>query len=148
MPLFTGGNPYSSTTGQVTIVAGDDYKAADGRAAKFTNGAGSWPDLTGAAVYFVGQNGNFPPQSPQTFFPGLASPPSNFPGALIAPVAGTVIHPTGASQEVDFDLPAASTAVRPCPTVTDLYAFAVYAVLSNGDVVTLLTGPLQVLGAA
>src|SRR5579864_3081747 len=148
MPLFSGGNPYSSSTGQVTIVAGDDYKAADSRAAKFVNSAGTWPSLAGATPYFVGQSGNFPPQQPLTLSPGIAYPPPNFPAALIAPIAGTVIVASGANQEVDFDLPAAATNVRPCPTVTDLYSFAVYAVLANGDVVTLLTGPLQVLGVA
>lgn len=145
MPLFAVGNPYNATTGQVTIVAGDDYKAADGRGCVITNAAGTWPDLTTAKVYFVGQNGNFPPQQPQA--PGGTLQPLAFPNALIAPILGTVVTPAG-NQQVSFDLPAASTAIRPNPTVNDLYAFALYAVLASGDIITLLTGPLQVLGVS
>jgi hypothetical protein len=143
MPLFSAGNPYSSTTGQLTIVAGDDYKAADGRAAVFPNPAGSWPNLTGAAIWLAGANGNFPPQQPATVPLAL-----NFPNALIAPIAGTVVVPTGVNQAVQVELPAASTGVRPSPSPTDLYAFAVFAILPNGDIVTLLTGPLQILGVS
>jgi hypothetical protein len=142
MPLFATGNPYSSTTGQLTIVAGDDYKAVDGRAAKFTNAAGTWVNLTGAAIWLVVSSGNFPPQQPSNVPLPLA-----FPSALIGPVAGSVITPTGA-QEVDVDLPAVNTSVRPSPSPTDLYAFAVFAILPNGDIVTLLTGPCQVLGVS
>ena len=142
MPLFPAGNPFSAATGQVTIVAGCDYKAADGNAAIFENAAGTWPNLTGASVYFVAQQGNAPPQLPSTI-----PLPLNFPAALIPPIQGTVTTPTG-DQKVSFDLPASQTGIRPTPSPTDLYAFCVFAVLANGDVVPLITGPLQVLGVS
>lgn len=141
MPLLSG-TPVAAN-GQVTIVAGDDYKAADARAMVFPNPAGSWPDLTNAAIWFVGQSGNFPPQKPSALTLPIA-----FPTALIPPTAGTVVHPTGTTQSVQVELSAAGTNVRPSPSPTDLYAYAVFAVLANGDVVTLQTGPLQVLGVA
>ena len=149
MALFATGNPYNATTGQLTFVAGCDYKAAEGNGVVITNPAGNWPTLSGA-VYLVVQNGNFPPQQPVTFAPGIEYPPPNFPQALIAPIAGTIAVASGTSppQEVTFDLPAAATMIRPCPTPNDLYSFAVYAVLTNGDVVPLLTGPCQALGVA
>ena len=145
MPLLTVGNPWSASAGQMTIMAGDDYKAADGRAAIFTNtaGANTWPNLTSASVYFVAQNGNFPPQQPSTVPVAML-----FPAALINPVLGTVVTPTGASQQVRFDIPASSTNIRPTQSANDLYSFAVFAILSNGDIVTLITGPLEVLGVS
>jgi hypothetical protein len=143
MPLLSG-NPVNAATLQVTLMAGDDYKAADGRALLFANPNGNWPNLAGAAIWFVGQAGNFPPQQAS----GIPLP-LIFPAALIPPVAGTVVTPTGANQAVQVELPAASTSfVRPSPSPTDLYSYAVYAVLANGDIVTLQTGPLQVLGVS
>lgn len=141
MPLLSG-NPLSSS-GQITIMAGDDYKAADSRAMVFANTAGSWPNLTSAAIWFVGQAGNFPPQQPSNIPLPLA-----FPSALIPPQAGTVVSPSGPTQAVQVELSATFTSVRPSPSVTDLYAYAVFAILSNGDIVTLQTGPLYVLGVS
>jgi hypothetical protein len=141
MPLLSG-NPVSAS-GQVTIMAGDDYFAADGRALVFTNVPGNWPDLTGAKVYFVASAGNFPPQQPST-----VPLPLSFPAALIAPILGSVVTPSGANQAVQFELPALNTGVRPSPSPTDLYAYAIYAVLADNHLVTLQTGPLQVLGVS
>lgn len=39
-----------ATSGNITIVRGDDYMAADGRALAWTDSAGSWPNLTGATI--------------------------------------------------------------------------------------------------
>src|SRR5689334_23993175 len=105
MPLLTIANPWDASAGQMTIMAGDDYKAADGRAAIFTNtaGANTWPNLTSAKVYFVAQSGNFPPQQPSTIPVALL-----FPSALISPVLGTVNTATGASQQVQFDIPSSA----------------------------------------
>src|SRR5579872_5596204 len=104
MPLLSG-NPVAAN-GQVSIVAGDDYKAADSRALVFANPAGSWPNLTSANVFFVGQAGNFPPQQfVPTSVVDAVPLQLNFPAALIAPVQGTVVNPSGSSQSVSFDLP-------------------------------------------
>lgn len=145
MPLFAAGNPVQAS-GQVNLVAGADYKAVDGQAAVFTNKAGTWVDLTGATVWFVGFIGNFPLSNLQTPVAGVAIPPQWFPPPLIAPVQGSVVTPSGANQQVSFDLPATVTGVRPCGSPNDLFAYAVYAALANGDIVPLQTGPLFVQG--
>lgn len=146
MPQFASGNPVAN--GTLTTMSGCDYKAADGNAAKFVNAAGTWQSLAGAGVvpYLVGYRGNqpIPLPVPQGTLTNTLAP--NFPNALMGPIAGTVIVPTGANQEVDFDIPALSSAVSPCPSPTDLYAFAVFAQLANGDLVPLQTGPWNAQG--
>lgn len=147
MPLFTSGNPYSSVTGQLTTLGGCDYKAADGNAAKFVNAAGTWPTLTGTP-YLVGFRGNQPVPTPVPIGTLTSFAVPQFPNALLGPIAGAIIVASGANQEVDFDLPAIATSVPPCPSPTDLYAFAVFQQLANGDVVPLLTGPWSAQGVA
>ncbi len=141
MPIFTGGNPV--VNGTLTIVAGCDYKAADGNAAVFANSAGSWSLPAGSTPYLVGYTGNLPVPPPLPLVDSQV-----FAGALIGPIAGTVTVPTGASQAVSFDLPSTSTSVRPCGSANDLYSYAVFLQLANLDVVPLETGPLNVQGVA
>lgn len=142
MTIFPTGNPVN-TSGQLTLLGGCDYKAADGNAAIWTNQAGSWNNLTSAAVYLVAFTGSFPlpPVSSTTVIP-----PQWFPPPLISPIKGTVVTPTGNGQQVSFDIPASASAVRPNGSPTDLYAYGVYAQLTNGDVIPLVTGPLYVKG--
>ena len=144
MSLYITGNPVQG--GTLTILAGCDYKAADGNAAIFTNVAGTWPNLTGATPYLVGFRGNQP--IPQVISPLVISPTvaAGFPSALLGPTAGTVTTPTGANQAVSFDLAYTQTAITPCASPTDLYSFAVYAQLSDGNLVPLQTGDLMVKG--
>ena len=138
--IFPSGNPVAPN-GQLTLLAGCDYKAADGNAAIWTNAAGSWVNLTAAAVYLLAFRGSFPiPPQPATL-----GPPQWFPPPVLGPILGTVVTPTGA-QQVSFDIPAASSGIRPSPSPTDLYAYAIFAQLTNGDVVALQTGPLYVQG--
>lgn len=143
MPLFASGNPFAN--GTLTTLSGCDYKAADGNAAKFVNAAGTWPTLTGTP-YLVGFRGNQPiPAIPPTGVATNTLAP-NFPAPLLGPIAGTIVVASGANQEVDFDIPALASAVAPCPSPTDLYAFAVFCQLTNGDVVPLETGPWNAQG--
>lgn len=68
--------------GAVSIVQGDDYATADGRALEWVNAAGSWPDLTGATIKFSV-------------------------GSLT--VTGSVVTPSGANQKVRVELTAVQT---------------------------------------
>jgi hypothetical protein len=144
MGLFAGGNPFNSTTGVLTLFAGADYKAADGNAAVFTNAAGNWQSLAGASILLAVFNNNLPLAKATS---GGVIPPSWFPPPLIAPLAGSVIVPTGAGQQVSIDIPSASTSVRPCASPTDLYSFALSATLADGNTVPLWSGPCNILGA-
>ncbi|MDE2100057.1 MAG: hypothetical protein KGL39_22575 [Patescibacteria group bacterium] len=143
MPLFTSGNPFAN--GVLTTLAGCDYKAADGNAVKIINAAGTWPTLTGTP-WLVGYRGNQPIPAPVPVgtLESLVVP--QFPNPLLGPIAGTIAVASGANQEVDFDLPALATSVTPCPTATDLYCFAVFCQLANGDIVPLQTGTWNALG--
>lgn len=144
---FSSGNPVNASTGQLTVVAGCDYKAADGNGAAWVNIAGTWPNLAGATPYLVGYRGNQPIPSvpPQGFLTQTLAP--NFPAPLLGPVAGSIVTPSGANQKVAVDLTALNTAVQPSPSALDTHSYALFAVLSNGDVIPLQTGPLLVLGA-
>ena len=143
--LFATGNPVDPATNQVTLLAGCDYKAADGNALAFVNnGPGAWNSLVSATVYFVAFRGNFPlpPVLPVTALPVAAW----FPPAIIAPIVGTVVKAGSPNQQISFDLTAAQTAVRPSPSANDPHSYAVYAQLADGNVVPLLSGPLVVMG--
>jgi hypothetical protein len=103
----------------LTLVRGDDYKAADGRALQWTNAAGSWPNLTGATIQFTLQ-----------------------PHPLAAVTkTGVVDVATGAGQKVHVDLLAADTlTARPGE-----YPYDLQATLSNADKVTLAQGRANLL---
>ncbi len=105
--------------GNLELYAGDDYRAADGRALVWTNAAGTWPNLTAAALQLTAHRN----------------------GARRLQFPGTVQTPTGA-QQIQFEPTA-----QDLPTPTDAapsweYSFAITATLSNGHTITLQTGTL------
>lgn len=111
-------SPVSDDGTEVELVAGDDYLNADGRALVFTRASGSaeWPDLTGATVRF--KNGAF------------------------AAVTGTVVVPTGAGQQVRFDVARTLTA-----GLRTTRGYDIEATLAGvgATVVTLITGTLKIV---
>jgi len=104
--------------GVLNLTQGGDYLTTDGRQLQFVNAAGSLPSLSGATPYLVLKNA----------------------GTTHAAITGTVITASGANQRVDFDV---------TDTTTNLLTairgeYEVYAVLSNGSVVPIETGVLNV----
>jgi len=109
------------------IVAGDDYKAADGRALTWTSGpVQTWPDLAGATLTMVvGEHQpNLLPFLPATF-------------------TGTVPGTPAAPTTVSLDITAAQTSNIP----SSEYDYQLVATLTNGDKITLAYGHLTVLAA-
>jgi len=103
-----------STDGQtLTLVVGDDYYEADGRAIEFRPSTdGDWPDLTGAQVVLT---------------------VSTDYGQVLLSVAGTVVNPT-TNKLVRFELSSTDTNnLR-----HGANKFAVEATLANGHNVTLV----------
>ena len=109
-----------AVSGDVTIVRGDDYNSADGRALDWTDVSAAWPDLTGASVLVTVQTT----------------------GSAQWTKAGSVVTPTGASKKVRVEPTAADTATFAGGAS---YPFDVQATLSSGRKVTLLRGTWYVL---
>jgi hypothetical protein len=148
MGLLTPGNPVNNV-GTLTLLAGCDYKSADGNAAIWTNAKGTWPSLSGASVYLAGYRGN--QQIPMVVPPGTITNTCNpsYPLPIFGPVSGTVTAGTqGSLQSVSFDIANSYTALTPCPSTCDTYSYGVFAKLSNGDIVGLFTGRLVIVGVA
>ncbi len=103
----------------VTLVAGDDYYAADGRALTFSSS--SWPDLTGATAAFMAyvQSG----------------------GAALT-TAGTIPAFGGSPQTVQVELSAMQTNNLAHASVV---GYAVVATLADGHEVTLAKDQLVVV---
>lgn len=111
--------------GNFSIVQGDDYKAADGRAILWTNPGNPWPNLTGATITFVCGKGAFT----KAFGPWPASSP----------------EPAVPNQNVQLELPAADTIqLSPSIGVYDSYGYSLTAVLQDGATVTLIQGQMTV----
>jgi hypothetical protein len=108
-----------SASGDLTLIAGDDYLDADSRALSFTNSAGTWPNLTGATITLVAIRN----------------------GSTLIEVTGSVVTPTG-SQSVKVEPTAADLAPPSNASASWEYIYGVYATLSNGHKVTLQTGKL------
>jgi hypothetical protein len=108
------------------IVAGDDCKAADGRALTWTSGpVQPWPDLAGATLtMLVGQSR---------------------PNLGIVPVAwtGTVPGSPAAPTTVSLDVTAAQTILLP----EGEFDYQLSAVLADSDTVTIAQGKLTVWAA-
>ena len=109
-----------ATSGDVTIVRGDDYNSADGRALDWTDVSAAWPDLTGASVLVTVQTT----------------------GSAQWTKAGSVVTPTGSGKKVRVEPTAADTATFAGGAS---YPFDVQATLSSGRKVTLLRGTWYVL---
>lgn len=99
-------------TGNIEIVAGDDYLAADGRALDFLDSGNKWPDLTGASITFTAK--------------GKANDISK---------AGSVIVATGSGKKVRVELTKTETSVA-----NGRYHYDVEATLPSGNIVTLVHG--------
>lgn len=100
---------------RLTIQQGDSYLDADARALTWTDSGGTWPSLAGGAVVFKTRN-----NSTQAVFTK----------------AGTVVDANTARVE----LTAAETAAR----AAGGYAYEIQATLSNGSIVTLAAGAMNV----
>jgi hypothetical protein len=102
--------------GQVTLQAGDDYLATDGRALNFTDANNTWPDLTGASVVF-----------------NLWMYASN---ANVLAKTGTIPVASGPGKTVRFEPVRADT----LSIVPNSYAYTIVATLASGHVDTLVRG--------
>ena len=100
----------------VTLVKGDDYKAADGRALDFINAAGTWPDLTGATINFKAAY--------------QLQPTNSFTEAT-----GSVVVASGVNQQVRIEIDGTDTAGLPAGS----YEYDVEATLASGNTVTLVS---------
>jgi len=110
--------------GNVTLLQGDDYANADGRALVFTEDGAGWPTLTSATVRLKSRHKHGMGQN--------------------LDVIGTVVTATGTSKSVRFDLTTAQTgALGPRD-----HHFDIEATLTTSRVVTLHRGNLFVLDQA
>ena len=106
-----------TATGLMTIVQGDDYSAAQSRQIEWTRT--TWPNLTGATVTFKSR----------------APDGETFSKAMTASVVGS------GSQTVYLELGTTDTAsFEP----SDAYTYDIQAVLSDGDIATLVRGGMRV----
>lgn len=109
-----------SQAGDVTVLKGDDYYAADGHAIEWTDSSAGWPDLTSATVLF-----------------SLHGP---YAGSFTA--ACSVVTPSGSGKKVRLQLSAAQTSLL----VATAHDYEVVATLSDTHVVTLVRGKFYVTG--
>ncbi len=106
-----------AASGAVMIVAGDDYKTAESRNLTWTDSGQVWPDLTlASSVTLIFTN-----------------------GTNTVSCTGTFVVRTGTAKQVSAIITAAQSAVP-----VGAYRYAVVAVFADGDVVTLVKGPLNV----
>jgi len=121
-------SPVSADGTELTLVQGDDYKNADGRAIAFSGITGLPSDIsTGVTVALKIKRR-------QTTAPTVIS------------IAGTITTATGATKAVRFDVPAATTGLLEVGDRT--YDFAVEFTLSSGDKITAVRGTVDVLDDA
>lgn len=113
-------SPVNLVGDQITIVRGDDYASADGRALEWqTSDAATWPDLTSATIQLTVKY-----------------------GAGSTTYSGSVVTPTGVSKKVRVELTAAQTGAL----VAQEYDWDLQATLSgSGRKVTLRRGKAYVL---
>lgn len=111
-----------ATSGDVTIVHGDDYNNTDSRALEWsTTDTATWPDLTAATITLTVK--------------------AHAGGAAELTKTGTVVTPTGATKKVRVELTAANTT----SLALGSHKFDVQATLASGRIATLITGTLNVL---
>lgn len=111
--------PLSPVTGNLSLVRGDSYLAADGREISWED-PGNWPDLTGATVTFKIQ-------------------PQNASRAIFSAAAAVDLGPP---QVITMEFTAAQTALLTslkAPQVVDLL-YEISTVLADDSVITLVTG--------
>jgi len=112
--------------GSITIVAGDDYFNADGRAFTWSATAGAWPNLAGATITLKGKQ----------------LPSSTSSGSGTYNVAGVVSQSGTGPQAVYVEIPASVTGLLAIGAAG--YDFALVATLSDGHVATLAQGVVTV----
>jgi len=113
--------------GSITIIRGDDYYNADGRALEWsTTNATTWPTLTGATI---------------TFTANKSASNDNIGGDTIT-ATGSVVVDTGANKQVRVELPSADTATLAIGVHG--FCYDVQATLTNDHIVTLATGTMTV----
>lgn len=109
----------------ITLAAGDDYSATDGRSLQWsTENASTWPDLSEAAIAFT------------------ATKQTDKSGTNTITKAGVVLNPSGANKQVQVELTATDTAGM--ATGAHAYTYTLKATLFNGHVVTLQTGTVTI----
>lgn len=108
-------------TGDVELIRGDDYKAADSRSLEWSSS--SWPTLTSASVYL-----DLKP-----------IPPGN---ARVVRLTGSVVTATGSPKTVRVEVLASDTAGLTAPK---RYTYHLVAVLASSNVVTLATGTARLI---
>lgn len=121
--LVTTVNPVAQD-GSLSLVRGDDYLAADGRALDFTDASALWPTITGATI--------------------TATFRDTYSGTRLLTATGAVTVGSGAGKSVRLELTSAQTkGFRPgAPGLR----FDIEATLTNTHVVTLVRGTVTVLG--
>ena len=112
--------------GALTIVRGDDYFNADGRAITWTASGGVWPNLAGATIALVGS----------------LSASAYSSGTKNYDVAGVVSESGSGTQAVYVELPESVTGSL--AVGASAYDFALVATLADGHVATLAQGSLTV----
>jgi len=103
------------------IEAGADYNATDSLAFDWTDASAAWPTLTAATVTWS----------------------ATAPNGLTASLTGSVVTATGASKKVRLELTAAQTTALAAQYV-GVWSFLVWATLSSGRVVPLVSGSVPV----
>lgn len=128
MPTIIGQTPSSSGHDPLhihqEIVAGDDYKAADGRALSWSST--SWPDLAGATLTMV-----------------TGHTQQNLYGNLPVTWTGSVPASPASPTEISLDVTSAETS----NFAADEYDYQLTATLADGDKVTIALGKLTVQAA-
>jgi hypothetical protein len=104
-----------AANGDITIIRGDDYRAADGRHLTWRDS--TWPDLTGATATFTSRSAE-----------GSSA-------IGVSKLCGIVV-PSGAGKEIRVEFTDNETNAH----VADEYRFDIRAVLSDGNRVTLVRG--------
>lgn len=104
-------------SGDVEIYRGYDYRADDDRALRWsTSAAGTWPDLTGAEIYFSAED--------------------DLSGHKLLNVPGSVIQPTGTNKQMQIEL----TKDHSAPLKPARYRFLAWAKLAASDHLIPLVG--------
>jgi hypothetical protein len=113
--------------GYITIVRGDDYFSADGRALVWsTSNAATWPDLTAATIVFTAN----------------INPSNTNSGAASITASGVVTVASGADKSIYVQL--ASSATSTLAVGANAYNYDVRATLSDGHLVRLALGSMTV----
>ena len=113
-------SPVDPDTSIITLVRGDDYPDADGRALRWSSS--QWPDLTGATITFTAQH--------------ISQP------ASVLQTAGAVLPPEAGSQTVQVELTSEQTDLL-IPGVR-AYWYDLEAKLASDRIVTLVKGQMTV----